>query len=322
MKVVILDGATMGADIDFSPISRRFVTVIYPRTAPEERAERLRDADVVVVNKVVIDREALKWADNIRLVCVFAVGYNNIDIEYCRSRGIRVRNVPAYCVDSVAQHTFAILFQLMESLNYYDSFVKDGSYTAGGLANHLGRPFREIAGKGWGIIGMGAIGRRVADIASAFGARVSYASLSGAVREERFPRVSPEELLKNSDIISIHAPLNEKTENFINESTLALMKPTAVIVNVGRGGIINSAHLGAAIDGGAIAGAAIDVFPTEPPAAEDPLLNVRNRDRLVLTPHIAWSSVEARARCVEITADNIAALEAGEEHNDVWKNTK
>lgn len=320
MKVVILDGATMGADIDFSPISDRFDTVVYPRTAPEERAGRLADADAVVVNKVVIDREALERAPKVRLVCVFAVGYNNIDVDYCKSRGIRVRNVPAYCVDSVAQHTFAILFQLIESLSYYDGFVKDGGYTGSGLANHLGRPFREIAGKKWGIIGMGAIGRKVADIASVFGAEVGYASLSGAERPEKYPRVSPEELLRKSDVISIHAPLNEKTENFINESTLALMKPATVIVNVGRGGIINSAHLAAAIDGGKIAGAAIDVFPTEPPAADDPLLRVKNKDRLVLTPHIAWSSVEARARCVEITAENIAALAAGEEHNDVWKN--
>lgn len=317
-KVVILDGATMGADIDFGPISRQFETVIYPGTVPEERGPRIADADAVVVNKVVIDREALENAPNVKLVCVFAVGYNNIDIDYCKKRGIRVRNVPAYCVDSVAQHSFAILFQLIESLNYYDGFVKDGSYTKSGIANHLGRPFREIAGKSWGIIGMGNIGRKVAHIAEAFGAKVSYTSLSGVKRHEDFPAVELETLLRESDIISIHAPLNEKTKNIINENTLALMKPTAVIVNVGRGGIINSAHLAAAVDSGVIAGAAIDVFPTEPPAADDPLLNVKHPERLVLTPHIAWSSVEARARCVEVTAENIAALTAGREHNDVW----
>ncbi len=318
MKVVILDGATMGEDIDFSPISRRFETVIYPRTAPEERAARIAGADAVVVNKVVIDREALEKAPGVKLVCVFAVGYNNIDVDYCRGRGIRVRNVPAYCVDSVAQHTFALLLQLTESLSYYDGFVKGGGYTRSGLANHLGRPFHEIAGKKWGILGMGNIGRRVAEIASAFGAEVSYASLSGAVREEKFPRVDFAALMRGSDIISIHAPLNDKTANIINKDTLALMKPTAVIVNVGRGGIINSSNLAEALDGGAIAGAAIDVFPAEPPEAEDPLLNVTHTERLVLTPHIAWSSVEARARCVGITAENIAALEEGKELNDVW----
>ncbi|MGN1098431.1 MAG: NAD(P)-dependent oxidoreductase, partial [Clostridia bacterium] len=174
MKVVILDGATMGADIDFSPITRRFDTVIYQSTAPWERAERIKDADVVVVNKVIIDREALEAAPHVRLVCVFAIGFNNIDIDYCKSRNIRVRNVPAYCVDSVAQHTFAVLLQLTESLDYYDNFVKDGSYTKSGIANHLGRPFGEISGKKWGILGMGNIGRRVADIAAAFGAEVRY----------------------------------------------------------------------------------------------------------------------------------------------------
>ena len=233
MRVVILDGATMGADIDFGPISDRFETVIYPRTAPEERAARIAGADAVVVNKVVIDREALERAPGVKLVCVFAVGYNNIDVGYCRSRGIRVRNVPGYCVDSVAQHTFALLFQLTESLSYYDGFVKGGGYTRSGLANHLGRPFHEVAGKNWGIIGMGGIGRRVAAIASAFGARVSYASLSGVKRKEDFPETDLGALLRESDIISIHAPLNEKTRGIINARTLAVMKPTAVIINVG-----------------------------------------------------------------------------------------
>lgn len=318
MKVVILDGATMGADIDFSPITSRFDTVIYDRTAPEERAERLKDADAVAVNKVVIDGEALKAAPNVKLVCVFAVGFNNIDVEYCKGAGVKVRNVPSYCTSSVAQHTLALTLSLMESLGYYDSFVKDGSYTKSGLANHLGRPFREIDGKNWGILGMGAIGRRVAEAASVFGANVRYASLSGVRREEKYPEVPFEELMKTSDILSIHAPLNSKTANVINENSLALMKKSAVIVNTGRGGIINSAHLAKAIDSGRIFGAAIDVFPTEPPTAEDPLMNIKNKDRIVFSPHIAWSSVEARARCVNITAENILAFEQGRDINDVW----
>lgn len=318
MRVVILDGATMGDDIDFTPITNRFETVIYERTAPSERAERIKGADAVVVNKVIIDGEILREAPSVRLVCVFAVGYNNIDIEYCKAHNIRVRNVPGYCADSVAQHTFALLFQLMESLSYYDGYVKNGSYTESGLANHMGRPFREIAGKHWGILGMGGIGRRVAQIASAFGARVSYASLSGAVRREDFPAVTLDELLRGSDIITIHAPLNKATENVINRENLAKMKPNAVIVNVGRGGIINSAHLAEAIDNGHIGGAAIDVFPTEPPAADDPLMKIKNKDKVVFSPHIAWSSIEARERCVKMTADNIAAFEIGKDSNDVW----
>ncbi len=318
MKVVILDGATMGADIDFSPISSRFDTVIYPQTSPQQISERIKDADAVVVNKVVIDRTALENAPGVKLVCVFAVGFNNIDIEYCKNRGIRVRNVPGYCVDSVAQHTFALLFQLIESMSYYDSFVKEGLYTKSGLANHLGRPFFEISGKKWGILGMGNIGRRVAGIASAFGAKVSYASLSGTVRKEAYPSVSFDELMRESDIISIHAPLNKNTENIINKFSIDLMKPEAVIINTGRGGIVNSADLARAIDSGRIGGAAIDVFPVEPPASDDPFLTLKNKDRLVLTPHIAWSSVEARARCVNVTAENIAAFKEGRKHNDVW----
>ncbi len=318
MRVVILDGATMGNDIDFGPIVKRFDTVIYDRTAPDERFARVRGAEAVVINKVVIDRETIDAAPNLELVCVFAVGYNNIDIEYCRQKGIRVRNVPDYCRESVAQHTFALLLELIESLGYYDYFVKSGAYSESGLANHLGRPFMEIAGKSWGILGMGGIGRAVARAASAFGANVSYASLSGAVRREDWPRVELSELLSKSDILTIHSPLNEKTANIINRGTLALMKPTAVIVNVGRGGVINSADLAAAIDTGAIAGAAIDVFPEEPPRVDDPLMTVKNKDRIVFSPHIAWASVEARARCVAVTAENIAAFVRGKEHNDVW----
>ncbi len=318
MRVVILDGATMGADIDFTPITSRFDAVIYDRTAPDERFARVRGAEAVVVNKVVIDREIIDAAPELKLVCVFAVGYNNIDVEYCRQKGIRVRNVPDYCRESVAQHTFALLFELIESLGYYDAFVKDGSYSASGLANHLGRPFMEIADKSWGILGMGGIGRAVARAAEAFGAHVSYASLSGAVREEDWPRVELNRLLKESDILTIHSPLNEKTANIIDRRALALMKPTAVIVNVGRGGVINSADLAEAIDAGTIAGAAIDVFTEEPPRADDPLMTIKAKEKIVFSPHIAWASVEARARCVAVTAENIAAFERGKEHNDVW----
>lgn len=318
MKVVILDGATMGEDIDFSPITSSFETVIYDRTSETERAERIKDADAVVVNKVVIDENLILNSPELKLVCVFATGFNNIDVECCKKRGIRVRNVPAYCVDSVAQHTFALLFSLLESLSYYDDYVKSGKYTESGIANHMGRPFWEIAGKKWGIIGMGNIGRKVADIASAFGAKVSYASLSGAVRQEKYPCVSLDELMHESDIVSIHAPLNKATENAVNKEKLGLMKKTAVVINVGRGGIINSADLADAIDSGTLGGAAIDVYPCEPPKEDDPLMNIQNREKVVFSPHIAWSSVEARARCVRITAENIAAFERGKDSNDVW----
>lgn len=318
MKIVLLDTATMGSDVEFSCIEKLGECVKYEKTSQGEVSERIKDADVVVINKVQLGREVLKAAKNLKLICVFAIGYNNVDIEYCRENNIRVRNVPGYCVESVCQHTFALLFMLMENMRYYDDFVKNGSYSKSGVANHLGKPFFEIAGKKWGIIGMGAIGRAVADCASAFGAQVCYSSISGAVRKEKYENVELATLLKECDIISVHAPLNEKTMHLIGEKELKMMKQTAYIVNVGRGAVIDETALAEAIDEGIIGGAALDVFATEPPEADSPIMNVKNKERIVYTPHTAWSSVEARKRCISMTADNIAAFIKGESRNDVW----
>lgn len=318
MKIVLLDTATMGSDMEFSCIERLGECVKYENTLSGEVSERIKDADVVVINKVQLGREVLREAKNLKLICVFAIGYNNVDIEYCRENNIRVRNVPGYCVESVCQHTFALLFMLMENMRYYDDFVKNGSYSKSGVANHLGKPFFEIAGKKWGIIGMGAIGRAVADCAAAFGAEVCYCSISGAVRREKYENVDLSTLLTECDIISIHAPLNEKTMHLIGEKELKMMKRTAYIVNVGRGAVIDEKALAEAIDNGIIGGAALDVFTTEPPEATSPIMNVKNKERIVYTPHTAWSSVEARTRCISMTADNIAAFVKGESRNDVW----
>jgi len=318
MKIVLLDTATMGDDMEFSCIERLGECVKYKNTLPEEVPERIKDADVVVINKVLLSRDVLQYAKNLKLICVFAIGYNNIDIEYCKERNIRVRNVPGYCVESVCQHTFALLFMLMENLRYYDDFVKCGDYSKSGVANHLGRPFFEIAGKKWGIIGMGAIGRAVADCATSFGAEVCYSSISGAVRREKYENVPLETLFKECDIISVHAPLNEKTMHLIGEKELKMMKNTAYIVNVGRGAVIDEKALADAVDSGIISGAALDVFTTEPPTENSPIMNIKNRERIVYTPHTAWSSVEARKRCISMTAENIEAFVKGESRNDVW----
>lgn len=318
MKIVLLDTATMGSDMEFSCIERLGECVKYENTLSGEVSERIKDADVVVINKVQLGREVLKEARELKLICVFAIGYNNVDVEYCRENNIRVRNVPGYCVESVCQHTFALLFMLMENMRYYDDFVKDGSYSKSGVANHLGKPFFEIAGKKWGIIGMGAIGRAVADCAAAFGAEVCYSSISGVVRKEKYENVDLITLLTECDIISVHAPLNEKTMRLIGEKELKMMKRTAYIVNVGRGAVIDEKALAEAIDEGIIGGAALDVFTTEPPQADSPIMNVKNKERIVYTPHTAWSSVEARKRCISMTADNIAAFIKGESRNDVW----
>lgn len=319
MKIVLLDCGTMGSDMDFSSIERLGSVVSYHNTEPAEVAERIKDADVVVINKVLLTGEILQHAHNLKLICVFAIGYNNIDIEYCKKHNILVRNVPGYCIGSVCQHTFALLFSLIENIRYYDDFVKSGEYSKSGLANHLGRRFFEIEGKKWGIIGMGAIGRAVADCAAAFGARISYSSVSGAVREEKYEKVPLDILLSQSDIITIHAPLNEKTMHLIGKRELSLMKKTAVIVNVGRGAVIDEDALAQALNDGIIAGAALDVYSEEPPAENTAILNIKDSEKIVYTPHIAWASVQARERCIEMTAQNIEAFTKGESRNDVWQ---
>ncbi len=318
MKIVLLDTATMGSDMGFSCIERLGECVKYENTSPVEVAERIKDADVVVINKVLLDRSVLKHAPNLKLICLFAIGYNNVDIEYCREHNIRVRNVPGYCVESVCQHTFALLFMLIENMRYYDDFVKSGNYSKSGVANHLGRPFFEISGKKWGIIGMGAIGRAVGNCASAFGADVCYSSISGVNRKEKYENVPLAKLLSECDIISVHAPLNEKTMNLIGEDEFKMMKKTAFIVNVGRGAIINEKALAEAIDSGVIAGAALDVYCEEPPREDSPVMSIKNKEKIVYTPHTAWSSVEARKRCISMTADNIKAFMEGRSENDVW----
>lgn len=319
MKIVLLDTLTMGDDMNFKCIEALGEMVEYGNTSPREVKERIKDADVVVLNKVVLDENVLMCAEKLKLICVFAIGYNNIDIEYCKKKNIKVRNVPGYCSESVCQHTFALLFMLIENLRYYDDFVKNGNYSASGIANHLGKRFFEIEGKKWGIIGMGSIGRRVADCAAAFGADVCYSSISGAKREEKYENVPLETLLRECDIITVHAPLNEKTHHLIGENELKMMKPDAVIVNVGRGSVIDEAALARAIDNGIIGGAALDVYSEEPPGKESPVLSIKNKEKIVYSPHIAWASVQARERCIAMTADNIKAFINGESLNDVWK---
>lgn len=318
MKIVVLDRETLGDDISMKPISQLGECVIYDNLEAEEIPEALKTADVCVTNKKLLGKHNLEGCESLKLICLTATGYNNVDIEYCKERNIKVRNVPGYCKESVCQHTFTLALSLIESLSYYDNFVKDGSYTKSGLANHLKVPFDEISKSTWGIIGMGGIGREVGKVAQAFGARVIYAPISGRSRKEDYEEVSLETLLKESDIISIHSPLNEKTENLINKDTIAKMKKTAIVINVGRGAIVNSKDLVEAVDEGIIKGAGIDVYPTEPPCEDDPFMNIKHPERFVLTPHIAWASLTARQRCVDMVGENIKALIEQRGSNDVW----
>ncbi|MFC5411914.1 D-2-hydroxyacid dehydrogenase [Larkinella bovis] len=312
MQIVFLDTKTVG-DVPNLRLLEKFGPVAYYETTrPEQVVERIRDADMVITNKVVLDRATIEQASHLKLICIAATGTNNVDKAAAENRGIPVKNVMDYSTQSVAQGTFAILFQLLVDIPYFDRYVKGGSYSRNDIFTHFGRGFREIADKRFGIMGLGTIGRQVAKIAEAFGAEVVYYSTSGQNTQQPYPRLELDEFLRTCDIVSIHAPLNEKTANLINYERLSLMKPSALLINVGRGGIVNEADLTQALDEQLIAGAGIDVFEKEPISAQNPLLQVKNPDRLVLTPHVTWASVETRTRLMEKIAQHI------EEFLNVW----
>lgn len=306
MKIVFLDAATMG-DVSFSPISALGDLECFQTSDREEALQRVKDAEVLIINKIKVNKELVDAAPKLRLICEAATGVNNIDLEYAASKGIPVRNAVGYSTDSVVQMTFMMILSLVGRCRYFDDFVKSGEYSRSGLFTDVSTMFFELRGKRLGIIGLGNIGGNVAKVGEAFGMNVSYFSTSGTSHSKDYPSVDLDTLMSSSDIISIHAPYNERTAGLVGAEQLRKMKSTAYIVNMGRGGIIDEAALAEAIDGGWIAGAGVDVFTAEPLPADNPLLNVRNRDRLILTPHIGWASIEARERLVAMIADNIAA---------------
>ena len=315
--IVFLDASTVGSDTDLSVFETLGTFKKFDTTSPEEVIERIKGADVVITNKVVLDKHALEKANNLKLICIAATGTNNVDIEYAKKKGIAITNVAGYSTYSVVQHTFAMLFYLLENLRYYDDFVKTGLYSQSKIFTHIGRPFFEIKGKTWGIIGLGTIGREVAKVASSFGAKVIYYSTTGIDRQEVYDRKDLDTLLRESDIVSIHAPLNEKTKNLITYEKIKLMKKTAFILNLGRGGIINEEDLAKALDEGIIAGAGLDVLEKEPIEKENPLLKIKDKSRLFITPHIAWTSIEARRKLIKEIAENIKAFFEGKIRNRV-----
>lgn len=304
MKIVFLDAATMG-DVSFEPFMEFGEFVSYGTSTPEEARERVKDADVLMINKVVVNKELIDSAPSLKLVCVAATGVNNIDVEYAASKGIPVRNVAGYSTDSVAQTTFMHILSLAGGAPYFDESVKSGGYSRSGMFTDPNWNWWELAGKTIGIIGMGNIGKKVARIADAFGMKVCYFSTSGTGHCKDYPCVSLEDLLRQSDIVSVHAPLNERTLNLLGASEFAMMKPTAFVVNMGRGAIIVEADLAEAVDNGVIAGAGIDVFVQEPIPEDHPYMKMKHPERMRLTPHIAWASVEARERLVGMMADNV-----------------
>ena len=315
-KLVVLDGKTLG-DVNYDLLKKFGECIVYDMTNKEDVIDRIKDANIVLTNKVVLNEDNLKHAKNLELICEMATGFNNIDIEYAKKNGIAVTNVAGYSTNTVVQHTFATLLHLYDKISYYDNFVKSGEYSNSSMFTNLDRPFNELMGKTWGIVGLGAIGRGVAKVCEAFGVNVIYYSTSGKNNNSDYRRVNLEELLKESDIISIHAPLNDNTKGLINYETLCQMKKEAIIINMGRGPIVVDEDLAKAIDEEKISGAALDVFSVEPIQKDNPLLSVKNKDRLVLTPHIAWASIEARNRLFNDLIENIRAYNKGEKRNRV-----
>lgn len=304
MKIVYLDASTLG-DTQMDEIRALGEYVSYPMCTREEALERVSDCDVLIVNKVRVDEELLAAAPKLKLICEAATGVNNIDLEAAARRGIPVRNVAGYSTESVVQSTFTHLLSLVGNAPYFDDYVKSGKYSACGIFTNVSHPFMELDGKTMGIIGMGTIGKRVAAVATAFGMKVVYYSTSGTSHCTDYPSLPLDELLAQSDAVSVHAPLNGRTKGLVGASELRMMKPTAVLLNLGRGGIVDEGALAEAVDEGVIAGAALDVYLEEPLPADSPLMHLRHPEKFRFSPHTAWASAEALRRLASGVAANI-----------------
>ena len=306
LKIVFLDAATMG-DVSFEPISRLGELVCYDSSTPDEALERVKDCDVLIINKVLVTPSLIDAAENLKLICESATGVNNIDLDYATEKGIPVRNAVGYSTDSVVQATFMHILSLVGKAPYYDNCVKSGKYSQLGMFTDVSVNWWELKGKKMGIVGLGNIGKRVAKIADAFGMQVSYYSTSGTSHSQDYPSVPLEQLLRESDVVSVHAPLNEKTVGLIGKDQLQMMKPSAYLINMGRGGIVVEQDLADAVDAGVISGAGLDVFAKEPLPSDNCFLTMSHLERMSLAPHVAWASNEARERLVGMIAENIAS---------------
>lgn len=304
-NIVILEADTMGFDISWQAFEALGNVTLYRRSTDAELAEKLKDADIAIANKLHFNADTIGMLDRLKMVALTATGTDNLDKPYLESRGIAWSNAVGYSTEPVAQHTFALLFGLMEQIAYYDRYVKSGEYVKCPTFTHYGPQIQEVYQKTWGIIGLGNIGRKVAQLAEAFGAKVIYYSTTGRPADEHFEQVSFEELLQRSDIVTVHCPLTENTRALMNAEAFAKMKPTAFFINVGRGPIVDNAALAEAINNGEIAGAGLDVFEKEPIAQSNPLLSCKYPERLLLTPHIAWASIESRERLMAIVVEHV-----------------
>ena len=318
LNIVILERNSVGTDVDVSCFEKLGNVTCYPNTVTaEEVRERTKNADIVIANKSPLREETLKDSPRVKLICEFATGFDNCDLAYCKSRGIGVANVVDYSTAMVAQHTFTLALALTQKLAHYDEYVKSGAYSAQDRFSNFDLPFSELDGMTWGIVGMGNIGRRVARIAKAFGCRVIFYSITGKSTVAEYEQVDRETLLSQSDVLSLHCPLSDLSRNFIDREALRKMKRTAVLVNVARGPVVNNPDLYDALMAGEIMAAGLDVLEKEPLELSNPLSKIKDSNKLIITPHLAWGSVEARTRCVQEAFKNAEAYLRGEKRNIV-----
>lgn len=313
-KIVVLDADTLGRDMNLSMLSDFGEVKILSDVEQSEISDWIKEATILITNKKLLGERELQAAKKVKLICVTATGFNNIDVAYCREHNITVCNVKGYSTNSVAQHTFALLLDLYHKNHYYHQYVASGQYSNNPMFTHFENTFYELEGKTWGIVGMGDIGKQVAKIASVFGCQVQYYSTSGQNTKQAYPCVDFKTLLMTSDIISIHAPLNQQTEDLFNKAAFDIMKPSAYLINVGRGKIVNEKDLVNALKTNRIAGAGLDVFEREPFDKNHPLLSV-DANKLRMTPHIAWATKEARDRVIHEIYLNIDAFLAEKPRN-------
>ena len=314
MKIVVLDAATLGSDVDLSPLMALGEVSVYANTAPETVPERIADTDVIVSNKVKLTESVLKDANNLKLICLAATGYDCVDISYCAANGIGVCNVPGYSTQSVAQLTVAMVLELVNHLSVYREYVHSGAYSRSGVANALAPVWHELYGKTWGIVGGGNIGRQVAKIAQSFGCRVI---VNRRKPDPEYETAGLDELCAKADIISVHVPLSGETRGMIGQKQIGLMKPGVIFVNVARGAVTDEKALADAVKTGKIGGLGVDVYSTEPFGEDHPFNEILNCSNVCLTPHTAWGAIETRNRCMAMVAENIAAFRAGEKRNRV-----
>ncbi len=315
MNLVILERDSAGTDIDMSCFEQFGSVTCYANTTVAQTAERVKDADIIISNKAPMNQSTLADAPNVKLICLLATGYDCVDLTYCKSRGIKVTNVVNYCTPAVAQHTILLALMLLGKIAFYDQYVKSGAYSAQDRFSNFDQTFHDLEGMTWGIIGMGTIGRKVAGLADAFGCKVQFYSASGNSTCTDYPRTGLDTLLGTSDIVSLHCPLTDRTRNLIDRNALDKMKRTSILINVARGPVVNTQDLYEALMTGKIMAAGLDVLEKEPMEHTNPLLQIQDSTKLVITPHMSWASVESRTRLIAEVAQNIQAFLDGADRN-------